>query len=195
MCYLASVSVLIHWYLFDLSFGIIAGHLCGLKESTHRLRADIMETMKELVALQKPIMLDEGNFGHWKARMRHIIRGIDEDAWTAVEQGWTAPTMVMDDKSMEPLPKERWTDSDKAASKFNSKALTTIFSPVDLNQFMIIQGCESAKEARDTLINHFEGNTSVRRTRIDHLASKFENQHMEDDESIGSFISKNQLHI
>ncbi|XP_013713550.2 uncharacterized protein LOC106417262 [Brassica napus] len=149
-----------------------------------------METMKELVALQKPIMLDEGNFGHWKARMRHIIRGIDEDAWTAVEQGWTAPTMVMDDKSMGPLPKERWTDSDKAASKFNSKALTTIFSAVDLDQFKIIQGCESAKEAWDTLINHFEGNTSVRRTRIDHLASKFENLRMEDDESIGSFISK-----
>ena len=97
-----------------------------------------METMKELVALQKPIMLDEGNFGHWKARMRHIIRGIDEDAWTAVEQGWTAPTMVMDDKSMGPLPKERWTDFDKAASKFNSKALTTIFSAVDLDQFKII---------------------------------------------------------
>ena len=149
-----------------------------------------METMKELVALQKPIMLDEGNFGHWKARMQHIIRGIDEDAWTAVEQGWSAPTMIMDDKSKEPLPKERWTDSDKAASKFNSKALTTIFSAVDLDQFKIIQGCESAKEAWDTLINHFEGNTSVRRTRIDHLASKFENLRMEDDESIGSFISK-----
>ena len=94
--------------------------------------------MKELVTLQKPIILDEGNFGHWKARIRHIIRGIDEDAWTAVEQGWTAPTMVMDDKSMGPLPKERWTDFDKAASKFNSKALTTIFSAVDLDQFKII---------------------------------------------------------
>lgn len=150
-----------------------------------------METMKELVALQKPIMLDEGNFGHWKARMRHIIRGIDEDSWTtAVEQGWTAPTIVMEDKSMGPLPKERWTDSDKAVSKFNSKALTTIFSAVSLDQLKIIQGCESAKEVWYTLINHFEGNISVRRTRINHLASKFENLRTEDDESIGNFISK-----
>ncbi|KAF8071396.1 hypothetical protein N665_1129s0006 [Sinapis alba] len=92
-----------------------------------------METMKELVALQKPIMLDEGNFGHWKVRIRHIIRGIDEDAWTAVEQGWTAPTMVMEDKTIAAKPKERWTDSDKVSSKFNSKALTTIFSTVDLD--------------------------------------------------------------
>lgn len=34
-------------------------------------------------------------------------------------------------------PKERWTDSDMATSKFNSKALTTIFSAVDLNQLKI----------------------------------------------------------
>ncbi|XP_056853712.1 uncharacterized protein LOC130503085 [Raphanus sativus] len=122
--------------------------------------------------------------------MRHIIRAIDEDDWTTVEQGWKAPTMIMDDKSEEPKPKDSWSDADKAASKYNSKALTTIFSAVDLNKFKIIQGCESAKEAWDTLINHFEGNTSVRCNRIDHLASKFENLRMEEDETIGSFISK-----
>ncbi|XP_056850687.1 uncharacterized protein LOC108833078 [Raphanus sativus] len=102
-----------------------------------------MDTMKELMALQKPIMLDEGNFGHWKAKMRHIIREIDEDAWTAVEQGWKAPTVIMDDESEEPKPKDKWSDADKAASKFNSKALTTIFSAVDLDQFKIIQGYET----------------------------------------------------
>lgn len=40
------------------------------------------------------------------------------------------------------------------------------------------------------MTNHFEGNTSVRRTRIDHLASKFENLRMTDDEPIDGFISK-----
>ncbi|XP_018458062.1 uncharacterized protein LOC108828896 [Raphanus sativus] len=146
--------------------------------------------MKELITLHKPIILDGGNFGHWKARMHHIIRGIDEDAWTAVEDGWSAPTVLMEDNSLGPKQKDKWTDSEKAASKFNSKALTAIFSAVDLDQFKIIQGCESAKEAWDTLINHFEGNTSVRRTRIDHLASRFENLRMGDDEPIDGFISK-----
>ncbi|KAF8082631.1 hypothetical protein N665_0817s0006 [Sinapis alba] len=106
-----------------------------------------MDNMKELVTVQKPIMLDSGNFSYWKARMRHLIRGIDEDAWTAVEDGWSAPTMIMEDKSLQPKPKDRWTDSEKAASKFNSKALTVIFSFVDLDQFKIIQSCESSKEA------------------------------------------------
>ena len=59
-------------------------------------------------------MLDSGNFGHWKAKMRHIIREIDEDSWTAVEEGWSSPTMLMENKFRTPKPKDRWTDSDKA---------------------------------------------------------------------------------
>lgn len=106
-----------------------------------------METMKELVAVQKPIMFDGGNFGHWKAKTRHTIRKIDEDALTAVEEGWFASTMLMEDKTLEPKPKDKWTNSDKSASKFNSKAMTVIFSAVDLDQFKMIQDCESAKEA------------------------------------------------
>ena len=39
-----------------------------------------METIKELMMVQKPIKLNEGNFGHWKAQMRHIMRGIDESS-------------------------------------------------------------------------------------------------------------------
>ncbi|KAF8090564.1 hypothetical protein N665_0473s0016 [Sinapis alba] len=108
-----------------------------------------METMKDFVSIHKPIMLDSGNFGHWKIRMRHIIREIDEDVWIAVEDGWSAPTMITEDKTIAPKPKERWTDSYKATSKFNSKALTAIFSAVDLDHFKITQGCESAKEAWD----------------------------------------------
>lgn len=104
-----------------------------------------METNEKLNTLQKPVMmLNEGNFGLWKTRRMYIICGIDEDAWTAVESWWTAPSMMMEGKTLAPKPKERWTEFDKAASNFNSKDLTTIFSAVDLDQFKIIQGCKSA---------------------------------------------------
>ena len=73
--------------------------------------------------------------------MQHIIRGVDEDAWTSVEDGWSAPTVIMEDKTVGPKPKDQWTDGEKKASKFNSKALTVIFSSVDVEQFKIIQGC------------------------------------------------------
>lgn len=66
-------------------------------------------------------MLDEGNFRHWKVRIHHIIRGIEEHAWTAVEPGWTAPTMLMEKKTFAPKSKERWTDFHKAARKLTQR--------------------------------------------------------------------------
>lgn len=68
-----------------------------------------------------------------------------------------------------------------------TKALTTIFSKIDLDQFKITQRCESAKEVCDTLINHFKGDTSVGRIIINHFAHKFENFRIENDESTTSF--------
>lgn len=59
-----------------------------------------MEHMKELIAVQKPILLDGGNFGHWKVRIRHVIRAIDKEAWAAVVNGWKEPTMVNGNKSL-----------------------------------------------------------------------------------------------
>ncbi|CAA7031093.1 unnamed protein product [Microthlaspi erraticum] len=149
-----------------------------------------MESTKDLIAVQKQLVLEEGNFGHWKVCMRHLIRGINEDAWTAVEDGWSEPTITDEEGVTTPKPKSQWTHAEKAASKFNSKALSTIFSHVEMDQFKIIQGCYMAKDAWDTLANHFEGDTSVKRTRLDHLASQFENLRMEKDESVASFTAK-----
>lgn len=81
-----------------------------------------MKNMKELVTLQNSVMLDEGNFGHWKFRMRHIIRGIDKDAWMTVEQGWAAHMMLMEDKKNMHLNQRRGRLAlISLLSKFNSK--------------------------------------------------------------------------
>ena len=104
--------------------------------------------------------------------------------------GWSELT-VYDEKRNE-ITKllDQWTTEEKNASKFNSKAISTISSAVDIDQFKIIQGCESAKEAWDTLMNYFEGETSVKRTHLDHLETKWENLRMEEDEPLGAFTAK-----
>ncbi|KAF8112019.1 hypothetical protein N665_0069s0045 [Sinapis alba] len=111
-----------------------------------------MEHMKELIAMQKPILLDGGNFGNWKVHMRHAIRGIDEEALVAVVNGLSEPTMIEEKKK---------------------KAISTIFSAIDIDQFKIIQGCESAKVVWGTLVNYFEGDTNVKRTCFDHVETNF----------------------
>ena len=82
------------------------------------------------------------------------------------------------------------TATEKKLSRFNAKALDTIFSSVDGKQFELIQGCESAKEAWDILQNAFEGTTNVRRIRLNLLASQFEDIRMTYDEKIADFSAK-----
>ncbi|KAF8062164.1 hypothetical protein N665_1200s0009 [Sinapis alba] len=83
------------------------------------------------VAVQRTLMLDENNFGHWKVRMKHMLKGIEEDVWTSVERGWTKPCVETKDGENVPKLKERWTKSDKLTSKYNSKATSEIFNATD----------------------------------------------------------------
>ncbi|KAF8044900.1 hypothetical protein N665_6044s0001 [Sinapis alba] len=132
--------------------------------------------------------LNEGGF--FEPRMRANLRGTDEDVWTVVQSGWEEPFVMQEDGLKTPKPKTKWTATEKKLSKFNAKALDTIFTSVDGKQFELIQGCESAKEAWDILQNAFEGTANVRRIRLDLLASQFEDIRMSDDEKIGDFTAK-----
>jgi len=65
---------------------------------------------------------------------------------TDVEIGWEEPTIVMGD-GKRPNTKENWPEAEHNASKFNAKALSGIFGAVEAEQFQLIQGSTSAKEA------------------------------------------------
>ncbi|XP_019086106.1 PREDICTED: uncharacterized protein LOC109126775 [Camelina sativa] len=130
----------------------------------------------------------------WKVLMMHRIKGIHEDAWTAVECGWESPKQAVVDSDGNQVavekPKTEWSKSDKALSTLNSLALSAIFNGVRRDQFSLIQGCTSAKEAWEILQNIFEGTTSVKHTRLDILASEFENLRMYEFENITAFSGR-----
>lgn len=52
-----------------------------------------------------------------------------------------------------------------------------------MEQFKLVQGFSSTKEAWDTLVDYYEGTSTVK-TRNDHEAAQFENLRMYEDESI-----------
>jgi len=62
--------------------------------------------------------------------------------------------------------------------------MSAIFNGVDKDEFKLIQGFKSAKQAWDTLQKSHEGFSSVKRTRLDHIANQFEYLKMEPDETI-----------
>ena len=70
-------------------------HLQVVSEWGTKVIVVIMKVkMDPIVLMQKEIMLNADQYGHWKARMKHMIRGINEDVWTAVEICWEEPTIV-----------------------------------------------------------------------------------------------------
>ncbi|XP_020866913.1 uncharacterized protein LOC110224686 [Arabidopsis lyrata subsp. lyrata] len=140
--------------------------------------------------LEDPVMLDHRGYGHWKTRMMQLIRGHGEDAWTAVEDGWEPPFSTTEDSLKVKKPKANWTDAEKNLSKFNARTMNAIYSCLDDDEFNLVQGSENAKQMWDILQKTHEGNTGVKRTRLDQLATDFENLKMDPSETIVQFSSK-----
>ncbi|XP_010456696.1 PREDICTED: uncharacterized protein LOC104738177 [Camelina sativa] len=153
-----------------------------------------MEAQSMLFMAKDLLVLDPDYYGMWKVLMMHRIKGIHEDAWTAVELGWESPKQTAVDSDGNQVvvlkPNTEWSKSDKALSRLNSLALSAIFGGVRRDQFSLIQGCTSAKEAWEILQTIFEGTTSVKRTRLDILASEFENLRMYEFENITAFSGR-----
>ncbi|XP_010539141.1 PREDICTED: uncharacterized protein LOC104813272 [Tarenaya hassleriana] len=148
-----------------------------------------MEGFKDSQSFGKTTMLDSTNYGHWKVKISSYIRGLDEDTWSAVTDGWTRPTDVVDG-TIVMKPKIQWTAQEKKESAMNQKALSIIFSSVSPEEFEQIQGCETAKDAWDTLELIHEGTSKVKRNRLDMIDLQFERLRMGDDESVKEFCGK-----
>lgn len=134
----------------------------------------------DLGLVARPPVLDGSNYGYWKIRMDAYICSIEESAWTSVVCGWKPPT---DEKG---ATKERaeWNVTELNASNMNQKALNAIQGAVSMEVFAIISTCKTAKEAWDILECTYEGNTKVKRQRLQQITTQFELLRMEEDEEI-----------
>jgi len=66
--------------------------------------------------------------------MKVFLKSLDEKFWLFVELGWEKPaTLVV-----------QWTDAQKEATSFNSKAMNAIFNSVSLEEFKRISNVEVA---------------------------------------------------
>ncbi|XP_057790804.1 uncharacterized protein LOC131007909 [Salvia miltiorrhiza] len=145
-----------------------------------------MALQREGGSVVRPPLLDGSNYIYWKMRMTSFIRAVDENAWTAVEEGWTAPC----DEEGKPKPRIKWTFNELAASNANQKALNSIQNAVTMEVFALISMCANAKEAWDVLMSTYEGNSKVKKQRLQQLATKFEELRMDENEDISIFHGK-----
>ena len=69
--------------------------------------------------------------------MKVFLQSLDENAWQAMEIGWTKPKEASAD----------WDDAKIKAANFNSRALIALFSAVTNEKLKKISSTETAKEA------------------------------------------------
>ncbi|XP_012854414.1 PREDICTED: uncharacterized protein LOC105973919 [Erythranthe guttata] len=137
-----------------------------------------------------PPLLTGTNYSYWKTKMNMFIKSMDEDVWHIVLTGWKRPVST-DEKGIQTEKHEKdWSKTEQIAANMNSKALNAIFNGIDINQFKIISACECAKEAWEKLQTAYEGTTSVRLSKLQMLATRFEDLRMDESETACDFNSK-----
>ncbi|XP_073153159.1 uncharacterized protein [Henckelia pumila] len=114
--------------------------------------------------------------------MSMYIQSIEPRAWQCVLDGWSPP--MRDDDVPGPKPRSQWTADENTAAIYNAKALNAMFISVDMNMFNLIGTCTYARDAWEKLETHCEGSTSVKKTRMHLITSKFEKMRMEESETI-----------
>ena len=83
--------------IFVLTIGIRAGHLSYWCDPEGE---DVHDC-----SMQKTIMLKDGQYGHWKVRMKLLVRGINDAAWIAVKTRQEEPS-IFTAEGKKPKPKE-----------------------------------------------------------------------------------------
>ena len=110
------------------------------------------------------------NFMHWKKAMMNYLNILD--LWNVVEKGYkptfsTVVTENSDDIKIE-------TPDSKATKKENDIAVNAIYNLVHESVASLFGSITSAKDMWDALVNRYEGNTQIKRTKITGLEVKFE---------------------
>ena len=129
------------------------------------------------------------NYAYWKVRMRAHLISLNVNVWLAIENGWEKPTHSVDNMMVEKTM-DTWTRAEQEKAEWNYKALSSIFCAVSADEFRRISSCEIAKEAWKILELTHEGNSTVKKSKLQKITSEFENLKMAEDEFFDSFYAK-----
>ena len=116
------------------------------------------------------------NFMHWKKTMINYLNILE--IWDVVDKGYTPKFSTITTDSTNDVKVE--TVESKQLKKDNDLAVNVIYNLVHESVSSLFGCASSAKEMWDTLVNRYEGNTQIKRTKITGLEAKFETFKVED---------------
>ncbi|XP_022874267.1 uncharacterized protein LOC111393100 [Olea europaea var. sylvestris] len=124
-------------------------------------------------SLSVPSFFDGSNYAYWKVRMRAFLKSLDEHVWISVQNGWKPPSIIVSG-NIHLTDISVWTKDELAACNWNSKGIHVLFMALSPEEFRRVSMCETAKE----------------NSKLQMLASRFEEVRMKDDETFDEFYAK-----
>ena len=110
--------------------------------------------------------------------MEIYLTTIDERVWQCVLTGYTPPIKIDKDGVESPKPIREQTNDKLDASEYNAKGLNTNVNGVYVLQHQLVSRCKTSKATWDILQNTFEGNNTVKLSKLQKLTSNFESLKM-----------------
>ena len=130
---------------------------------------------------------ETNNFAQWKLGMVNYLNILE--VWDIVEKGFV-PTYVEGENK---LPTNRLTTESKLEKRENDNAVNAIYYSVSesvRNVLSMSKYMDSAHNMWNALVNHYEGNAQIKRTKRSGLNTRFESFRIEDGESIDDMYSR-----
>jgi hypothetical protein len=134
-----------------------------------------MSNQESMGSIRPPIF-DGSNFVYWKIRTTTYLQSLGTDVWEIVEGGYTFPSAIPTDTA------------GKKQYETNAKAVNTLLGSLSQSEFVKVMQLKSAKEIWDKIILSYEGDSQVKRAKLQTLRIQYETLKMHNDESIASYF-------
>ena len=132
--------------------------------------------MRNHEASGRPPLFDGTNFGFWKERMTYYLISLGPEVWHFIQNEYQIPPTLPIDQD------------ERKAYIANAKALNSITNGITDSEFTKVMNCNSAKEVWDKLVILYDGNSKVKKAKIQTHRRLFESLKMDDEEDIASYF-------
>eukprot|EP00253_Pinus_taeda_P016192 PITA_16192 len=124
----------------------------------------------------RPPLFDGTNFGFWKKRMTYYLMSLGPEVWHFCQNEYQTTSTLPTDQD------------DRKAYITNAKAMNSITSGITDSEFTKIMHCTSAKEMWEKLVGLYDGDSKVKKAKLQTQRRQFESLRMEDEEDIAAYL-------
>ena len=120
-----------------------------------------MSNKESGASIRSPIF-DGRNFVYWKVRTKTYLQSLGTNVWEIVEGGYTFPSAIPADAT------------GKKQYETNAKVVNTLLGRLSQSKFLKVMQLKSAKEIWDKIVLSYEGDSQVKRAKLQTLKIQYE---------------------